>query len=169
MRYADGPSTEADVLIEAPVERIWALVSDIGMPTRFSDELQEAEWLGDATGPTLGAHFVGRSHHPAVGNWETTCVITVCEPGRAFAWAVGDPDDPSATWRFDLEPEDGGVRLRQSMRMGPAPSGLTPAIVAMPDKEERIVARRLREHRANMQACVDGVKALAEGTEGAGT
>ena len=42
------------------------------------------------------------------------------------------------------------------------PSGLTPAIAAMPDKEERIILRRLEEHRANMQATVEGIKALAE-------
>jgi hypothetical protein len=34
----------------------------------------------------------------------------------------------------------------------------------MPDKEERIIERRLEEHRANMQATVDGIKALAEGS-----
>jgi hypothetical protein len=48
------------------------------------------------------------------------------------------------------------------MQMGPAPSGLTPAIEAMPDKEERIVARRLEEHRANMGATLAGIKELAE-------
>ena len=46
--------------------------------------------------------------------------------------------------------------------MGPAPSGLSIAIEAMPDKEERIVARRLEEWRTNMQATIEGVKALAE-------
>jgi hypothetical protein len=59
-------------------------------------------------------------------------------------------------------PEGGGTRLRQWMRMGPAPSGLTPAIEAMPDKEERIVARRLDEHRFNMLATLAGIKDLAE-------
>jgi len=49
------------------------------------------------------------------------------------------------------------------MRMGPAPSGLSIAIDAMPDKEERIVERRQAEHAANMQATVDGIKALVEG------
>jgi hypothetical protein len=34
----------------------------------------------------------------------------------------------------------------------------------MPEKEERIVARRLEEHRANMQVTVEGIKALAEGS-----
>jgi hypothetical protein len=56
------------------------------------------------------------------------------------------------------------VRLRQGMRMGPAPSGLNIAIDAMPDKEERIVARRLEEHVANMRATLDGIKQLAEST-----
>jgi hypothetical protein len=46
--------------------------------------------------------------------------------------------------------------------MGPAPSGLTNAITAMPDTEERIIARRLQEHEANMRATVEGIKQLAE-------
>ena len=90
-------------------------------------------------------------------------MVTECAPPRAFEWAVGDPDFPSARWRFDLDPQPGGgTRLRQWVRIGPAPSGLTPAIEAMPDKEERIVARRLDEHRANMAATVAGIKDLAE-------
>jgi hypothetical protein len=40
---------------------------------------------------------------------------------------------------------------------------LTIAITNMPDKEERIVARRLEEWRRSMQATVEGIKALAEG------
>ena len=35
-------------------------------------------------------------------------------------------------------------------------------IEAMPGKEERIVARRLAEHEANMRRCVEGIKTLAE-------
>jgi hypothetical protein len=46
--------------------------------------------------------------------------------------------------------------------MGPAPSGLTIAITAMPDKEERIIARRLQEYETNMRATVEGIKRLAE-------
>jgi hypothetical protein len=46
--------------------------------------------------------------------------------------------------------------------MGPAPSGLSAAIDARPDREERIVARRLEEWQRNMTATVQGIKALAE-------
>ena len=90
-------------------------------------------------------------------------MVIACEEERAFTWAVGDPSYPSARWGFELQPEDGGTLLAQWAVLGPAPSGLTPAIVAMPDKEERIVARRLAEHEANMRRCVEGIKALAEG------
>jgi len=155
MRYADGPSVEVEARVDAPPSAVWVLVQDINTPTRFSEELQEARWIDDT-------HFAGRNKHAAVGEWETTCTIVKNEPERVFAWVVGEPDDPSAQWRFTLQADGSGTVLRQWMQMGPAPSGLTPAIEAMPDKEERIIARRLEEHRVNMQATVDGIKALAE-------
>ena len=163
MRYADTPTAEVEVLVHAPPERVWQLVSDINVPARFSNEFAGAQWLGD--GPCVGAQFKGSNEHPAIGAWQTTSVITRCEPGRIFEWAVGDPEYPSATWRFELLPVDAGVRLTQWCRMGPGPSGLSIAIEAMPDKEERIVSRRLEEFRTNMQATVAGIKQLAETPE----
>ena len=163
MRYADGPTVEVEVRVGASAARVWALVSDGGLPGRFSSEFDGADWLDGVDGPSVGARFVGRSRHPAAGAWQTTSTVMACEPERAFAWAVGDPDLPSASWGFDLAEEADGVRLRQWARLGPGPSGLTPALEAMPDKEERIIARRLEEHRTNMQATLEGVKALAEG------
>ena len=161
MRYADGPSTEASIEIGAPPAAVWSLVSDIQLPARFSSEFQGARWLDDEH-----RRFAGRNHHPAIGEWETTSTVVECEPDRAFAWAVGEPENPSATWRFSLEPTAGGAstRLTQWMRMGPAPSGLNAAIDAMPDKEERIIARRLDEHRANMERTLAGIKEMAEGS-----
>jgi Polyketide cyclase / dehydrase and lipid transport len=157
VKYADGPTVDVEVLVDASPAVVWALVSDIATPVRFSAELQETRWLDDR-------RFVGHSRHPAIGEWETTCTVVSREPEREFGWLVGDPAHPSAAWRFTLEPVERGTRLRQWMRMGPAPSGLNLAIDARPDKEERIVARRLEEHRANMQTTVEGIKRLAEAT-----
>ena len=95
------------------------------------------------TTPCIGARFQGRNQHNAMGEWETTSFVNRYEPLRSFGWAVSDLENPSSSWWFELEQEPEGVRLRQGMRMGPAPSGLTIAITAMPDKEERIIARRL--------------------------
>jgi hypothetical protein len=160
VRYVDGPTTEVEVLIEAVTDRVWLLVCDVNLPARFSGEFRAASWLDP--GPAVGARFVGRNEHPALGSWETTSWVTEFEPGRVFAWAVSDPDRPSASWWFALDEMDGGVRLRHGGRMGPAPSGLSAAIEAMPEKEERIVARRLEEWKRNMQATVEGIKMLAE-------
>lgn len=88
--------------------------------------------------------------------------LVSCEEPQAFGWVVGDPALPSARWGFELAAEDGRTRVRQWAILGPGPSGLTPAIEAMPGKEERIVARRLAEHETNMRRCLEGIKALAE-------
>jgi uncharacterized protein YndB with AHSA1/START domain len=164
VRYADGPSVEVEVVVHAPIERVWALVADLDLPARYSSEFRGATWLDE---PGLGARFVGRNEHPALGSWETTSWVTRYEPPHAFAWSVSDRDEPSATWWFELEEVDGvdggpRVRLRQGGRMGPAPSGLSIAIAAKPDNEERIVAPPLEEWRTNLLATLDGVKALAE-------
>lgn len=164
MRYADCPTVAVEVDIDASPHAIWALVTDLSVPARFSDEYQGGEWLDGATVAAPGARFRGRQRHTGTGReWETTSVITECDPGRVIAWDVV-PENPAASWRFELEPLDGGrrTRLRQWARMGPGPSGLTPAIAANPDKEERIVQRRLEEWSRNMQATVDGIKQLAE-------
>jgi hypothetical protein len=160
MRYSDGPTTEAHAFINAPVDIVWALITDINLPAKFSSEFQGADWI-DA-GPAVGATFAGRNHHAAIGGWQTTCTVSRYVDHEVFEWCVGAPEYPSATWRFTLESTLDGVTLTQRMQMGPAPSGLSPAIEAMPDKEERIIARRLGEHQKNMQANVDGVKQLAE-------
>ena len=162
-RFADGPTVAVEVRVDAPPEAVWPAVTDVDLPARFSEEFRGGTWAEGAAGPALGARFEGRNSHPRIGEWRTTSTVVAYEPGRLFAWAVGDPEHPGASWRFELEADGDGTRLRQRVRLGPGPSGLTPAIEAMPDKEERIIERRLEEHRKNMQATVDGIKALVEG------
>ena len=66
-------------------------------------------------------------------------------------------------WRLELAPEGGGTRLRYRAQMGPGPSGITALIEQMPDKEEKVIARRLHEWEANMAATLTGIKEMAEG------
>jgi Polyketide cyclase / dehydrase and lipid transport len=165
LRYRDCPTVEVTLTVAASPEAVWALVSDIQLPARFSSEFLGAEWIDGAGGPTVGARFVGRNHHAAIGDWETTSTICDYVPGRRFGWAVGNVDHPSATWRFILEPDGAGTRLTQWMQMGPARSGINLAIDAMPDKESKILHRRLGEHRANMEATLAGIKRVLEDDE----
>ena len=36
LRYSDCPTVEVDLLIDAPPETVWTIVSDIELPARFS-------------------------------------------------------------------------------------------------------------------------------------
>ncbi|WP_329302067.1 SRPBCC family protein [Streptomyces sp. NBC_00659] len=167
-RYADLPTVEVRTRIEAPPRRVWDLVSDIRLMPGLSAELQSVAWLDDVTEPRVGARFVGRNRHESLGEWETTSYVVECEPFRAFAWAVADPEHPSTVWRFGLEGADGGTELTQWMRMGPGRSGLSFAIDRMPEKEQKIVFVRLREFERSMTDTVEAIRKLAESAEGVG-
>lgn len=161
-RYADKPTVEVSTWIDAPPERVWRLASDVSLVPETSPELQSVEWLDGATGPAVGARFVGRSKHEALGEWATTSHVIECDPPRVLAWAVEDPDEPTAIWRFRLAPSGGGTELSQWMQMGPGRSGLSYAIDRMPDKEQKIVFVRMREFERNMTVTLDHIKKLAE-------
>lgn len=161
-RYADKPTVEVQIWIDAPPRRVWSLVSDIELMPSMSDELQSVVWLDGVIEAAVGARFLGRSQHEALGEWATTSYVVECVPERVFAWAVEDPNNPAAVWRFCLEPKDGGTELTEWMQMGPGRSGLSIAIDRMPDKEEKIVSVRMREFEQNMTVTVEHIKKLAE-------
>jgi Polyketide cyclase / dehydrase and lipid transport len=160
--YADTPTLAAEIYVEAPPERVWSLVSDIFLMPGLSAELRQVEWLGGVTGPALGHRFRGRNAHLELGEWETVSTIMECDESRCFAWAVGDPDHPSTTWRFTLRPDGAGTVLEQWVQMGPGRSGLNLAIDAMPEKERKIVFVRLREMEAGLTSNLAAIKKLAE-------
>ena len=165
VRLADGPGTVVEADIGAKPAEVWAEVTDINLPARFSEEFQGAEWADGCDGAALGACFVGRNQHPARGEWEAECFVDVFKEPAAFGWCTSDISNPGARWRFELEPLVGGsTRLRFRCLLGPGPSGLDDIISARPDLEPRVIARRIEEHRANMARVVEGIKAHIEAT-----
>jgi nitroreductase len=162
LRFEDGPGVIAEIDVDAAPPAVWALVTDLDLPARFSTEFMGAQWASDQRG--VGAVFHGRNQHQAVGEWTVPCFVDACDEPHSFGWRTSDPDNPGARWRFDLEARDGGTRLRFSYVIGPGPSGTTMAIGAHPGKEARVLRRRLGEVHANMQRTVEGIKQLAEAT-----
>ncbi|MGH9060594.1 MAG: SRPBCC family protein, partial [Acidimicrobiales bacterium] len=162
VRYRDQPTIEVSQRVRCDVGTAWQFVTDIGLPARSSSELQAVQWLGDADRVTVGARFRGRNAHEALGAWETVCEVVEVEDKRRWVYDVVGPEGVSATWAFETEPASDGVLIRQWARMGPAPSGLSIAISASPEKEARIIARRLSEWRQNMQANLDWIRSQVE-------
>jgi hypothetical protein len=162
LRYADCPTAEATLRVAAPAATIWPYVCDIQTPARFSTEFQGGELLGEVRASGLGVQFRGHNFHPARGEWSTVSTICEFERERVFGWAVGDPEFPAARWRFTLTPDGDGTTITQWVQLGPGESGISDLIAQMPDKESRILQRRLAEHHANMVATLEGIKGLAE-------
>jgi hypothetical protein len=159
-RFEDGPTIEVSVDIDAAIDVVWDLITDINVASRFQDEFVEAEWVDD--GPALEARFIGRNSR-GDRKWETTSWVVAYELHKAFGWAVTNRDNPGATWTYFLDATDSGTLLRFHRVLGPGPSGLTAAINRHPEAEEEIIAARDEEQRQNMQAVIEGVKELAEG------
>lgn len=155
------PSVSVSVHVAAPAPLVWTLVSDMELLPRFSDELQSARWI-DGASARVGAQFAGTNTHPLMGTWTTHSRIVECDEPRCLAWAVGNPEKPAATWRFDLDAVGAETDLRYTACIGPGRSGLSMMVAREPHRRDDIVASRLRQFERGMTATLAGIKALAE-------
>ena len=98
------------VHMAASADRVWDLVSDVTRVGEFSPETFEAEWLGGASGPAVGARFRGHVRRNGRGPvYWTVCTVTACDPGREFGFAVGGPGGRIVnTWAYRLATGPGG-------------------------------------------------------------
>ena len=162
MPVSELPELEVCRSVAAPPGKVWALVSDITRVGDWGGECVHAEWIDDADGPAVGARFQGRQIRQGQ-QWTSVSVVIEAQPGVSFAWAVGDPQYPSATWRYQLAADkSGGTILRYRAVMGPGPSGLSDEIAKAPERQDSIIADRLNEHERNMTATLEAIKQAAE-------
>ena len=70
----------------------------------WSPENVGAQWLGDATGPAVGAEFSG-SNRRGWRRWSTTCTVIAAEPGRKFAFEVAFAVVPISRWTYEFHAE----------------------------------------------------------------
>jgi uncharacterized protein YndB with AHSA1/START domain len=109
---------EVSVHVEAPVDRVWALVSDVTRIGEFSPETFEARWTRGSTGPAVGATFKGHVKRNGVGpTYWSGCRVTRCEPERVFEFAVGTESTTVTNWGYRLEPEGTGTRVTEYYRL----------------------------------------------------
>ncbi|MDT9592868.1 SRPBCC family protein [Nocardioides zeae] len=146
---------EVSVHVDAPVDRVWALVSDVTRIGEFSPETFEARWTRGHTGPEVGATFKGHVKRNGVGpTYWSPCRVTVCEPERVFEFAVGTEAVPVNNWGYRLEPEAGGTRVTEYFRLHPS----------LPVRIYWFVLGRLRgrTNRAGMRTTLERMKKVLE-------
>ena len=162
MYLESHPQTSVTVDIAASPQTLWPLISDIGTPALFSDELREAEWSTAGSPNGVGATFVGRNSSSRGYTWETRPTISCCDEPRLFEWRVGDVETPLATWSFEVTATPRGATLTHRVIFGTGVSPLRDAVERDPEHAEQVVTGRLVELHASMTKVVEGIKVLAE-------
>lgn len=144
------------VAMNAPAEKIWDLVADVRNTGKFSPETFEAEWLGGATGPALGATFRGHVKRNEIGPvYWTTCRVTACEPGSEFGFEVLLGDRSVNNWHYRFTPTDGGTEVTESFRMT---EGLLSTVWGLFGGQ-----LRTRRNVRDMRKTLERIKAVVEG------
>jgi hypothetical protein len=143
------------VHIDAPPEQVWDLVSDVTRIGEFSPETFEAEWLGGATGPAVGAKFRGHVKRNEKGpTYWTVCKVTQCEPGRDFGFAVMAGGRAVNNWRYQLAPAGDGTDVTESFELAP--------MLVMRLYWLLAGWARGRRNRDDMQRTLERIKAVVE-------
>lgn len=98
---------EVTMWVDAPPERVYALVSDVTRTPELSPEILSCTWLDGATGAAVGARFRARNSAGRL-TWHNKPVVVAAEHATRFAFARTEPFGGTVEWRYRLEPRDGG-------------------------------------------------------------
>jgi uncharacterized protein YndB with AHSA1/START domain len=145
----------AEAIIEAPADRVWAVLSDLSRMPDWSPELVRMLPLKRG-GLRLGQSYLGVNRRKAVV-WPTRSVVAVLEPGRALAW---DTRSSGARWIWELVPD--GERTRVVHRR-PVPRALTPISRVFAPVFLGGTRSHADELEAGMAQTVSRLKAAVEG------
>jgi uncharacterized protein YndB with AHSA1/START domain len=141
--------------INAPAERVWAMVSDVTRMGEWSPENQGGTWMGGATGPAPGAKFKAENRN---GNkkWNTVATVLTADPGRCFSFRVAAAGLKIADWTYTFEPTATGCRVVETW------TDQRGRIATTLGKPVSGVADRASHNRAGMEQTLERLAAAAE-------
>ena len=102
-----APLLKAEIEIDAPVSKVWKLVSDPANMPKWSPQCRIMKALGPVRPGTRTVNLNRRG--PLF--WPTTSVITDVIPERRFAFRI--PLN-TTVWAYELEPTATGTRLTET-------------------------------------------------------
>lgn len=108
-----APSATGRIVVAAPPEKVYTLVSDPGALAGLAEEYSGHRWLGDVRSPAVGARFRG-SNRRGLRRWSTISTVTDADEGRRFGFEVTYLGLPIARWQYDIEPDGEGSAVTES-------------------------------------------------------
>ncbi|KAB7761273.1 MULTISPECIES: SRPBCC family protein [Mycobacteriaceae] len=105
----ETPLLQADITINAPVAKVWALVSDLDNMPKWSPQCRVMKAVGAVK---VGTKTVNLNRRGALF-WPTTSTITAVDPQKKLSFRV---NTNNTQWTYDLEPSGTGTKLTVSRR-----------------------------------------------------
>jgi uncharacterized protein YndB with AHSA1/START domain len=137
-------------VVNAPIERIYDLVTDVTRMGEWSPECVGADLDEDHAG-RVGTQFTGRNARGG-NEWTSPCVVVAAERPRLFSFTAGDPE-AATTWSYELRAlDDGTTEVTESFDSVPL---RTPELVDQLDG-------RHSQLSDDMATTLDALKAAAE-------
>lgn len=149
-----APLLQAEIDINAPVSKVWSLVSDVSRMPQWSPQCRMMKALGPIRPGTRTVNLNRRG----LLFWPTTSVITDVVPERKFAFRV--PIN-TTVWSYELEPTATGTRLTETRH---AENGVTAVSTAITKAALGGVDTFEKELLEGMNQSLARIKAAAEGS-----
>jgi uncharacterized protein YndB with AHSA1/START domain len=102
-----APLLQAQIDIDAPVSKVWTLISDL---RRMPEWSPQCRWMKPFGPLRPGVHTLNLNRRGRLF-WPTTCTIVEVVPEQKLAFRV---DVNRTVWSYQLEPHDQGTRVIES-------------------------------------------------------
>jgi uncharacterized protein YndB with AHSA1/START domain len=102
-----APLLQAQIDINAPVAKVWALISDLSRMPQWSPQCRMMKPLGPIRQGTRTINLNRRNY----AFWPTMSTVTEVIPEKKVAFRV---NANNTVWSYELEPTDFGTRVVES-------------------------------------------------------
>ena len=148
-----APLLQAQIDIDAPVTKVWGLVSDLSLMSQWSPQCRLMKARG---GPVRQGSKTINLNRRGFLFWPTTSQVTEFIPEKKLAFRV---NDNGTVWSYELEPTASGTRLVESRHaengVKPVSNMLVNALMGgVPSFEQELVE--------GMNQSLERIKAAAE-------
>jgi uncharacterized protein YndB with AHSA1/START domain len=146
------PLLRTQIDINAPVDKVWALISDFSRMPQWSPQCR----LMKAFGPLRQGTRTINVNRRNFLYWPTTSTVTEVIPDKKLAFRV---NTNNTVWTYELEPTENGTRVVESRH---AENGVKPAANFTVDKLFGGMPNFERELIEGMNTSLARIKAAAE-------
>ena len=148
----EAPLLQTDITINAPVAKVWTLISDLKNMPKWSPQCRVMK----AFGPVQVGTKTYNLNRRGLLFWPTRSTITALDADRKFSFLV---KDNGTEWTYDLEPAGDGTKVTLSRH---AENGVKPISGTLVDKFMGGVPSFEKELVAGMQTSLGRIKTAAE-------